>query len=260
MKNILNDITEIYKYKTMLYYLVKRNLRSRYKGSFLGFLWTLLTPLLQLVIYGFVFSVLFPNEIDNFSFFLLCGLLPWNYFISSITTSVDSIVGNSNLVKKIYFPRLVLPLSNVITYFIDFLMGFAILLIVFILMGNQIGITLIYFPLILIIQTILQCGLAFILCSLYVSMRDISYIVNIVTMMGFYLTPIVYSAVSFSSDIQLLLSLNPLTEIIEAYRAILLYGEMPNINIMYSLFVSIILLILGLYVFHKLNKTFAEEL
>ncbi|MBE7681562.1 ABC transporter permease [Paenibacillus sp. P13VS] len=258
---MLTVFKEIIAYRPMLVSIVRKELRSRYKGSFLGFLWTFVNPLLQLAIYSIVFPFLLRNNQENYPMFLFVALLPWIFFTSSIQGSTTSIVANANLVKKIYFPRLILPLSVVCTNLMNYIFGLIIVFPALILTGVSVKLTVVWLPVILFIEFLLALGLALTLSALFVKFRDLEHIVSIVTMIWFYLTPIVFDISIFPEAIAKWISYNPMVPIIEGFRNILLYGVQPNwSSLMYSLVVSVALAIIGIFVFQKSEKTFAEEL
>ena len=261
MKNFIKDCKEIFEYKEMLLSLVKRELRSRYKGSFLGFLWTFLTPLLQILVYTLVFTRIFPNNIENYTVFLVVGLLPWNCFTSTLIAATASIVNNSSLVTKIYFPKIILPLSKVITFIVDYLYSLVILLIIIILSNINITVHFLWFPFILIVQMLFTIGISLVLSALYVKIRDLLYIVNVVTMLWFYLSPVFYDISAIPSSLGALYFLNPMVSNITSYRNIFIYEAMPDFLFLgYSLCFSLVLCVLGYKIFKACERVFAEEI
>ncbi|MFE5324206.1 ABC transporter permease [Paenibacillus sp. NPDC056579] len=258
---MISRVLEIYNYRQMLKSLVLTDLRTRYKGSVMGFLWTFLNPLLLLAIYSVVFSFIMRQNIENYPMFLFCAILPWTFFSSSIQSSAGIIMRNSNLVKKIYFPREILPLSVIIAGVINYLFGLVILIPSLLLTGVQINISLIAFPLILFIQTLLTLGIGLIVSAMNVYFRDLEHIIAIVLQAAFYITPIIFPISMVPEQFQALFSLNPMTEIIQAYRNIFYYGTMPDfMHLSLYLLYSIIVLVVGWIIFNKLQKSFAEEI
>lgn len=258
---MINTIKELIAYRQMLISTVRKELRSRYKGSFLGFLWTFVNPLLQLTIYSIVFPLILRNNQENYPMFLFVALLPWIFFTSSVQGATTSIVGGANLVKKIYFPRLILPISVVGTNLMNYIFGLIIVFPALIITGVFLTLNVLWLPLILLIETIFILGLAFLFSALYVRFRDLEHLVNIITMVWFYLTPIVFAIDIFPEEIENGIRYNPMVPIINGFRDILLYGKSPDfISLSYSLLVSSILLVISLLVFMKCEKSFAEEL
>ncbi len=258
---MFNEIKEVYKYRQMLVSIVRKDLRSRYKGSFLGFLWTFVNPLLQLAIYSIVFPYLLRNNQENYPMFLFVALLPWIFFSSSLQGSTTSIVGGANLVKKIYFPRLILPLSVVCTNLMNYIFGLVIVIPALLLTGVTLTFNIFWFPIVLFVMFIFTIGLSLLLSALYVRFRDLEHIVGILVMVWFYLTPIVFGIDIFPPHIADLISYNPMVPVIESFRDILLYGREPEWGPLgFSFVIGVFILLSGMLVFRKFEKTFAEEL
>lgn len=257
----MKSIKELYNYREMMFNLVKKDLRTRYKGSFLGFLWTFINPLLQLVVYTIVFSSIMKINVDKFYIYLFVGLIPWIFFTSSIQVSVSSIIGNKDLIKKIYFPRIVIPLSIVSSGFMNMIFSMVIVFGALIISGIGIGYSIIYLPLIMILEYMFILGMAFIFSALDVYFRDLEHILGIVLMAWFYLTPIVYTVDMIPQEYLWLFNINPMTSVIEAYRDVLYYQVAPEFsNLGIIFFWSVTLIIIGYAVFQKLQKNFVEEL
>lgn len=246
----------------MIFSLVKRDLRGRYKGSVLGFLWTFLNPLFQLIVYSLVFSAIMRAGIEEYYLFLFVALVPWMFFSACITGGVSCIWQQQDMVKKIYFPREVLPLSFVISQFVNMLFTFVVIFIVLILSGHGLNFVAIYYlPLVMLVEFVLSLGFTMILCGVAVYFRDLEYIFSIISMAWMYLTPIMYSEEMVPEQYYILLRLNPMTSIIEAYRDILYYKQIPHLHSMLtSFFTGMFILLLGFFVFGRMKKRFAEEL
>ena len=258
---MINELKELYDYRQMLVSIVRKDLRSRYKGSFLGFLWTFVNPLLQLVIYSIVFPYLLRNNQENYPMFLFVALLPWIFFSSSLQSSTGSIVAGANLVKKIYFPRMILPLSVVCTNLMNYIYGLIIVFPALILTGVNLTLNILWLPFILLITFIFTLGLSLILSAFYVRFRDLEHIVGILVMVWFYLTPIVFNIDIFPTNIANIISYNPMVAIINGFRDILLYGQTPDwASLSYAFLIGLIILFIGIFTFRKFEKTFAEEL
>ena len=252
---------DVLNYRQMLVSVVRKNLRSRYKGSVLGFLWTFVNPLLQLLVYSIVFPLILKNNEANYPMFLFVALLPWIFFTTSIQMSTLSIVGEANLVKKIYFPRILLPLSVVCTNLMNYIFSLIIVFPALLMTGVSLSFNVFWLPVVLLIEFIFALGLSLIFSALYVRFRDLEHLVAILVMLWFYLTPIVFKIDIFPEEIANLIGYNPMVPIITAFRDILLYGHSPNwMNLLYSIIVGVVLLIMGIIVFQKREKTFAEEL
>lgn len=254
-------IQEIYQYRTMLFNLVKKDLLTRYKGSILGFMWTFINPLLQLVVYSVVFSVIMRIQVENYSTYLFVAFIPWFFVATSISAGSSCVLSNSNLVQKIYFPRVVIPLGTVISAFVNMLLSMVIVFIAVIYSGIGLSNTIFLLPIVMIIQFFFVLGLVLIFSAINVYFRDLQHILDIVVMAWFYITPIVYTPEMVPEDLSWLLAVNPMTGIIDAYRSILYYKEIPEFAtlILATLF-GLISTFLGIIIFQKLQKGFAEEL
>ncbi len=258
----MNVINEVYNYRNMMYSLVKRDLRGRYKGSVLGFLWTFINPLLQLCVYTVVFSVILRAGIEDFYLFLFVALIPWIFFNTCLQGGSSCIFAQQEMVKKIYFPREVLPLSYVISQFVNMLLTFVIIFLVLIVTGKGINLEAVaYLPIIMIVEFILALGITMLTSALTVYFRDLEYILGILGMAWMYLTPVVYSIEMVPEELIPIFMINPMTPIIVAYRDILYYEQVPEISTLLHAFVlGIIVLFVGIFVFGKLKKNFVEEL
>ncbi|WP_245581108.1 ABC transporter permease [Paenibacillus ginsengihumi] len=236
------------------------NLRTRYKGSFLGFLWTFVNPLLMLCVYATMFSTIMRVDMENYVMFLFVGLLAWTMFQSSVLDSVNIIVGNSNLVKKIYFPREILPIAQVLATVVNYFLSLFILIAALYITGIHLTINIIYLPLIVLIQTIFALGLAFLVSSLNVYFRDLNHILGIVMMAWFYFTPVLYNSEMIPDKFKSLFQLNPMATLIMSYQDVFFKGTAPNLNALMNVSItSIVVLLLGWGIFNLLNKGFAEE-
>ena len=258
----LRVIRELYEYREMIYSLVKRDLRGRYKGSVLGFAWTFINPLLQLLVYTLVFSVIMRNGIEDYYLFLFVALIPWLFFSTCVSGGCTCILAQGDLVKKIYFPREVLPVSFVTSQFVNMLLSFIVVFAVLIISGKGISlIAIAYLPIIMIVEYILALGMTFIFCGLTVFLRDLSNILGIITMAWQFLTPVMYSEDMVPQKLHPVFHLNPMTPVITAYRDILYYKQVPKIGtLLEALVVGTVLVLLGAFVFRKLQKRFAENL
>ena len=191
---MIKHLKEIYAYRQMIFSLVRKELRGRYKGSVLGFLWTFINPLLQLMVYTFVFSIVLPNNIDKFYLYLFVGLVPWLFFSGSMTGGAACIVNQKDMVKKIYFPREVMPISYGASGFVNMLFCFIVIFAVIIVSGVGVNpVALLYLPVIMIVEFIMALGGAMLTSALTVYFRDLEYILGILTMAWMYFTPVVYS-------------------------------------------------------------------
>lgn len=259
---MLSEIKKLYEYREMLKNTVKKELRARYKGSVLGFLWTFLNPLLTLIVFSIVFSKVMRVSIPNYSYtvFLFVGLIPWTYCSATISQSTTIIVTNSNLIKKVYFPRVLLPISITATNLINMLLSFIIVFAALFFSGSKVNIWYIYLPIIILLQTILTLGISLMISSITVYFRDLEHIMSIVVMAWFYLTPIVYTNDYIPKELFTAFKMNPMMFIIDSYRDILMFSKQPETSgVLYVFMLSLIFLVCGYITFNILQRRFAEE-
>lgn len=257
----MKRLKEIYNYREMIYMLVKRNLRGRYKASFLGFAWTFINPLLQLLIYTVVFSFIFRSNIDKYYLFLFVALIPWIAMSTSVIDSSVSVVSNSAMVTKIYFPREVLPITSVTTCFVNMLLC---MIVVIAVAAFSVGINvtaLLFLVPTVIVEYVLALGIAFIVSSLTVYFRDLEHILGIFILAWQFMSPVMYPISQIPEKYRSLFSLNPMASIINSYRDILYYKQIPDLKSIFGSFITgIVLCLVGFLLFNKLQKHFAEEL
>ena len=259
---LMSLLQELYQYREMITTLVYKDLRGRYKGSVLGFLWTFLNPLLQLAVYTMVFSVILRAGIEKYYLFLFVALIPWIFFSTCLTGGSAVILNEKNLVTKIYFPREVLPVSFVSGSFINMLYSFIVVLaVVFFSSGTLNLLAWCYLPIVMAVEYMFALGCTFLASSLTVYFRDLQHILGIISMAWQFLTPVMYSVDMVPEELLTLFYMNPMTTIIIAYRDILYYGKIPAMEtIGLPFIISIVTLLLGVCVFHRLQRNFAEEL
>lgn len=259
---MIKSIKELYDYREMICSLVQKELRGKYKGSVLGFLWSLLIPLFQLIIYTIVFSVFMRSDIEQFYIFLFVALIPWLFFNNCISGGATSIIQQKNLVEKIYFPRMVLPLAYAVSSFINMLLSFIIVFAALFISGVGVRLSVLwYLPVIMLIEFVMGIGGALLFSALTIYFRDLEYILGIVTMAWMYMTPILYPIDMVPEQIRPILYYNPMTSVIIAFRDILYYQQAPDmVTLLYAVVWGIVMLVLGWLVFSKLQRNFAEEL
>lgn len=263
MKGIkMRLLKELWEYREMIISLVKRDLKSRYKGSVLGFFWMFLNPLLQLCVYTVVFSIIMRMNIDKFYLFLFVALVPWIFFSTCLSAGTGVIFSQQDMVKKIYFPREVLPLSFTISQFVNMLLCFVVIFVVVFFSRITISpIALLCLPLVMIIEFILCLGVTYLVSALNVYFRDLEYIMGIISMAWMYMTPVMYPVDMVPEKFQKVFYLNPMTTIVTAYRDILYYGRVPEMRtLLNAVIMGVLVLIIGQLTFSKLQKHFVEEL
>ena len=254
---------DLYNYRELLKTSVKKDIGGKYKHSFLGVLWSFINPLLQILVYALIFPLVMKNggSYKDYTVFMVCGLIPWAYFTTVINRASFIMIENGNILKKVYFPRSILPLSLVTSETINFLVSCIIILAFIVIKGFGISKFILFFPLGLLIQYVLLLGIALIFSAVTVYMRDIQHSIGVVLQLLFYATPIVYSIDTIPEGFRWILKWNPMTYIIEGYRAIFYNQTMPDLKALGILgVISIVILIVGYLLFNKLQKRFAEEL
>lgn len=251
----------LYNYRELLKTSVKKEVRSKYKNSFLGVMWSFLNPLLQIVVYAIIFSLILKNKQDNYAIFLCCGIIPWTFFSIAINKSAFAIIENGNIIKKVYFPREIIPISVVTAETINFLIS-SLIILGFTIIG-RIGISkyILLYPIILGVQYVIILSFSFIVSSICVYFRDLQHFIGIVLQLLFYAAPIVYSQDAIPTEYQWILKYNPMTYIINAYRDIFYYQRFMDFMPLIILIVIGLLACVGSYkIFNKLQKGFAEQL
>ena len=251
----------LYQYRELLKTSISKDIRGKYKNSVLGIIWSFLNPLLQIAVYAIVFPLIMKSSLPNYTVFLCCGLIPWNFFSAAISRTSFTMIENGNIIKKVYFPREILPISVTTSEAINFIIS-TIIILAFVL-GYGMGISkfIIFYPIVLIIQYFLLIGISFVVSSVTVYFRDLQHFISIALQLLFYATPIVYAPDSIPVDFQWILQYNPMTYIINAYRDIFYYQQMPDfVSLGMVLVGSLIFCVIGYLIFNKLQRRFAEEI
>jgi len=251
---------EIYNYRELLKNNIKKEIRGKYKGAWLGVVWSYLNPLLMLVVYSIVFSKIMRIQIPNYTMFLFTALIPWTFFTTTVSQGSFSVIASGNLLKKVYFPREIIPISVVTSNLVNFLISCVIMFTFILISGIGFSKYVIFFPIIVLIQYLLLMGITLILSAVTVFVRDLEHIITVLLMVLLYGTPILYSMDMVPESIRRVISLNPMTPVISAYRDVLFYQVKPDIGQLGIIFgVSIGLVIIGLIIFKRLQRGFAEE-
>ena len=244
--------------------LVSRELKARYRGSVLGFLWSFVNPLLLLLTYTLVFTVILPNrqpDIQPFFLFLFCGILPWTWFQASLAESSGVIIAGGNLIKKVLFPAEVLPAVTVIANLAHFLLALPIL-VAFLALQGRLAWTALLLPLPILVQLVLSLGLALFLSALTVHFRDIQSILTHVLHLWFFATPVIYSyaAIGEGTLLRRALRLNPMTHVIVTYQQMLFHGHVDHWRGLFLAFlVGVVAFAAGAFLFDRLRDTLPEE-
>jgi lipopolysaccharide transport system permease protein len=255
------DLAAIWQYRELLYFLIWRDVKVRYKQTAVGVGWAVLQPLLTMVVFTLVFNGIAKISADGLPYPIFCfaGLLPWNYFSQAITQSGSSLVGSSNLITKIYFPRLIVPLAAAVSPVVDFTVGFFILLAMMAWYGIVPGWEILALPLFLLAALATALAVSLWLSAMMVKYRDVRYIIPFMLQIWMYASPIAYPISKVPERWRLLYSLNPMTGVSEGFRWALLGNAAPDLGPMaISLAVVLALLIGGTIYFRKMEETFAD--
>lgn len=255
---------ELWEYRELLYFLAWRDIKIRYKQTALGLAWAVLQPFLTMLIFAIFFGKLAKMPSDNvpYPLFAFAALVPWTFFSNGLTQSSNSLVGSANLIKKVYFPRLVVPLSVVLGGLPDFALSFLLLLGMMAYYGiyPQLAI-FVWLPLLLMLALVTALGCGLWLSALNVKYRDVRYIVGFLTQIWMFATPVVYPASLLSGRWQLVYSLNPMVGVVEGFRWALLRTETApglGLSILISTTTALLILVTGTFYFRRMEKTFAD--
>ncbi len=263
---MLSNLAKLFRYRGLIQSLVARELKARYRGSALGFVWSFINPLLLLLIYSFVFTTVMPNTTEGvqpYQLFMFCGILPWTWFSSSLAESANSLIAGGNLIKKVLFPAEVLPIVSVLTNMVHFFLGLPILIAFLIVYQHYPRPeNLLWFPVAVLVQLVFTTALALILSALAVHFRDIKDILSNLLTLWFFATPIIYPW--FQPSVQkfhLFFDINPFTHLAVSYQEILFFNQGPVGHWKWLLSWgagSVLLFLAGYWLFDRLRDSFAE--
>lgn len=258
---MLQQLMDLYRFRELVQVLIAREVKSRYRGTFLGFLWSLLNPLIFMIIYIMVFSIYLRIEMEDYPVFLLSGILPWLWFSNSIIESTNSILGNGSLIKKVWLPLEIFPLVPIGSHMIHYLFSSVLLLGCILYFGRSLSWPLLAFPVILVFQCLLSYGLALFISALAVHFRDLFHLIPNLLLMAFFLTPILYPLTMVPEVYRDVIQINPLAILVNAYQDIFFHNRFPAwdglalIAAWASCFLGG-----GLWVFGQRKDSFAEAL
>jgi len=257
---IRQHIQELVRYRSLVNSLVVRELKARYRGSFLGFLWTFLNPLLLLGVYALVFNVYLRIQIEHYAGFMFVGLLPWIWFSSSLLEGTHSITSGGSLVTKVIFPSQVLPAVKILANLLNYLLSLPILFGFLWAMGIYPSWPLLWLPVIIGLHLMFIEGLVLILATINVFFRDVQHILANLLTLWFFLTPIIYPLSQVPAPFNKWAMLNPMSQITLTYQDIFFYNRNPNLRILFVfLCLSVVLLGLGMFFFERYKEIFAEK-
>ena len=245
------------KYKRLLKELVAKDIKLKYRRSYLGILWTMLNPILMMLVLTAVFSTVFKNNIPNFPVYLLSGRILFDFYSQGSKDAMNSIMSGSALIKKVYIPKYIFPMSKVISAFVNLLFSLVALAVVMIITKTQVTWTIFLIPIPLMYLLIFTTGVGVLLSSLTVFFRDIQHLYSVILTAWMYFTPLFYPAEIIPENMQFILQLNPLYHIVEMFRGLVMYGAIPSLqsNLICGVF-SLTAFMLGLYVFYKQQDKF----
>ena len=262
-----NYWTDLWRYRELFYILSWRDLKVRYKQTIIGVLWSILRPLLTMLIFTFVFNKVAkiePPEGIKYSILVFAGLLPWQFFATGMSEASNSLIGNERLISKVYFPRMIIPAASVITSLVDFLISLGIMFLLLIYFGTMPSINILLLPLFVIMTFFTSFGIGLWLTALNVKYRDFKHIVPFIVQLGLYISPVAFptsQAINIIPEkFRLLYYINPMAGVIDGFRWCF-FGESTPLNIqglLISLAVIIFFLLIGIRTFRKMEKSFAD--
>jgi lipopolysaccharide transport system permease protein len=254
-------LKELWEYRDLLYFLAWRDIKVRYKQTVLGAAWAIIQPFFTMVIFSIFFGRLakVPSDGLPYPIFAFAALVPWTFFANGLNQSSNSLVGNANLIKKVYFPRLVVPISSVISGVVDFVLAFAVLLGMMLFYGILPTVNILWLPLFVLLIFVTALGVGFWFSALNVQFRDVRYTVPFLTQFWLFATPIAYPSSLLSEPWRTLYGINPMVGVVEGFRwALLGTDTAPGPIIIVSSLVALGLLVGGAFYFRRMEKTFAD--
>lgn len=256
----LLNLKDLWRYRDLLFILTMRDIKVRYKQTFFGVAWAVMQPLFTMLVFTLFFGRLANMPSDNIPYplFAFAGLLPWIFFSNAITASGNSLVGNSNLITKIYFPRLIIPIASVAAGFVDFAVAFVFFVLLMIYYGVGFSISLVMLPVLFSMTTLLAAGIGMWMSALNVKYRDIRHALPFLIQLGLFVTPIIYPLSIVPEKWQWLLKLNPLAAQIEGYRSAFFGKPFDWIGLTISAIVTILVVTYSAFTFRRMERTFAD--
>ena len=252
---------ELWEYRELLFFLVWRDVKVRYKQTALGVLWAVIQPVLTMVVFSVFFGKLGKLSSDGLPYplFAFAALVPWTLFSNGLTQATNSLVASSNLIKKVYFPRLIIPVATVLAGVVDFLIAFAVLILMMAYFGYVPTANIIWLPAFLLLTLAVSLGVSLWLSALNVEYRDVKYVIPFLAQIWLFATPIAYSSTLLDEPWRTLYGLNPMVGVVDGFRWVLLgSGSAPGAAVAVSTVATLILLVSGAYYFRRMEKTFAD--
>jgi lipopolysaccharide transport system permease protein len=255
------NLRDLWEYRELLYFLTWRDIKVRYKQTALGAAWAVIQPFFTMVVFSLFFGRLakVPSDGIPYPIFAYAALVPWTFFAQGLTQSSNSLVGNANLISKVYFPRLIIPISSVLSGFVDFVIAFAVLLVMMVFYGLYPTGAVVFLPALLLLALVTSLGVGLWLSALNVKYRDVRYSVGFLTQFWLFATPIAYPSSLLSEPWRTLYGINPMVGVVEGFRWALLGTQTaPGPVIVVSSIAAIVLLIGGTFYFRRMERTFAD--
>ena len=255
------NFTEMWNYRELLYFLTWKEVKVRYQQTVMGMAWAIMQPAFSMIVFTIFFGKLakMPSDGIPYPLFSYTALLPWTLFTSGVTKSANSLVGESSLLKKVYLPRLFLPLAKNVACLVDFFLSFMILVVLFFYYDVSLTLNVLWLPLFIFLAFITSLGVGLLLSALNAQFRDVQYIVPFFIQMWLFITPVVYPTSMLPDAYKFIYSLNPMVGVVDGFRwALLGVGEGPGLTMFTSFTVTGIIFVAGLYYFNVMEKTFAD--
>ena len=255
------DLRELWEYRELLYFLIWRDVKVRYKQTALGAAWAIIQPVFMMVVFSLFFGRLakVPSDGIPYPVFTFCALIPWQLFANALTESSNSLVGNQNLITKVYFPRLVVPLSAVLSGVVDFAIAFVLLLVMMVYFGIVPTWAVVTLPVFILLEILTALGVGLWLSALNVQFRDVRYTISFLVQVWLFLTPVAYPSSIIPARWRVFYGLNPMTGVVEGFRWALLGKAAPSLSmLLVSILMVLAILIGGLYYFRRMEQTFAD--
>lgn len=254
-------IENFMKFRPLLGELVTRDIKTKYRRSVLGVLWTLLNPLLMMIVLSVVFSNLFRFNIENYPLYILSGQVIYNFFSEGTSRSMSAVIDNASLIKKVYIPKYLFAFSRILSSFINLMASFCALILVMIFTKARLHYTVIFAVIPILLLAVFSTGVGLFLSSIAVKFRDMIHLYGVFLVALNYLCPIIYPMSILPAKVAFLVNLNPLTQILMVFREVVIYGVLPDpMKILYGLAAGIVAMIIGLYVFYKNQDKFILNL
>jgi len=260
---MIHLIKDVFKYRELIELLTDREIKIRYKQSALGILWALLQPVIMVVLFTAIFTKIVKMPTGNIPYpiFFLAGLIPWTFFANSISAAIPSIVSNGDLVRKIYFPRVIFPLVSILACFFDFLISFILLVVLMVYFKIQITGWILLLPFICLVQLVFTIAVSLLFSSLNVFYRDVKNALTNIVQIWMFATPVIYPLETIRPHFRNILILNPMSGLIDSYRCVLIQGVAPNwFYLSVSITISLIIFLIAYIIFKRLEPNFSDSI